>query len=112
VTCGIPSSTSDQRRWPPGVSLGIVELKKTGKLQKACQYRRSLYKNNKIEQDHGFIKKRIVASQWFRSVEGALQTIQGYEAMHMIRKGQVRWLKKGDIAGQVRPVNRVFGLAA
>jgi hypothetical protein len=22
--------------------------------------------------------------------------------MHMIRKGQVRWLAKGDIAGQVR----------
>jgi transposase-like protein len=33
-----------------------------------------------IEQDHRFIKKRIVASQWFRSVEGALNTIQRYEA--------------------------------
>jgi transposase-like protein len=40
--------------------------------------------NNIIEQDHCFIKKRIVASQWFRSVEGAVNTIQGYEAMHMI----------------------------
>jgi transposase, IS6 family len=65
-----------------------------------------------IEQDHRFIKKRIVTGQWFGSVEGALRTIQGYEAMHMIRKGQVRWLKKGDIAGQVRFVNHVFGLAA
>jgi hypothetical protein len=24
------------------------------------------------------------------------------EAMHMIRKGQVRWLAKGDIAEQIR----------
>jgi hypothetical protein len=32
--------------------------------------------------------------------------------MHRIRKGQIRWLKKGDIAGQVRFINRVFGLAA
>src|SRR3954467_3972219 len=31
------------------------------------------------------IKKRIVASQWFRSVHGTLNTIPGYEAMHMLR---------------------------
>ena len=68
--------------------------------------------NNVIEQDHRFVKKRIVASQWFRSVEGALNTIQGYEAMHMIRKGQIRWLQKGNVVAQVRFVNRVFGLAA
>ncbi len=42
----------------------------------------------------------------------AVNTIQGYEAMHMIRKGQIRWLPKGDIAGQVRFVNCAFGLAA
>jgi transposase-like protein len=33
------------------------------------------YLNNIVEQDHRFIKKRIAASLWFRSVEGALQTI-------------------------------------
>ena len=40
------------------------------------------------------MKKRIAASLWFRSVDGALRTIQGYEAMNMIRKGQVSWLPK------------------
>jgi transposase, IS6 family len=90
----------------------IADLKRSGELPNRCQYRRSPYKNNRIEQDHRFIKKRIVASQWFRSIEGALHTIQGYEAMHMLGKGQIRWLKKGDIAEQVRFVNRVFGLAA
>jgi len=39
------------------------------------------------------------------SAEGALNTIQGYEAMRMSRKGQIRWLKKGDVAGQVHFVN-------
>jgi hypothetical protein len=43
----------------------------------------------------------VAASLWFRTVEGALRTIAGYEAMNMIRKGQIRWLAKGDIAGQV-----------
>ena len=68
--------------------------------------------NNVLEQDHRFVKKRIAASLWFRSVDGALRTIQGYEAMNMIRKGQVSWLAKGDIVGQVRFIERMFGLAA
>ena len=70
------------------------------------------YLNNLIEQDHRFIKKRIAASLWFRSVDGAVNTIEGYEAMHMIHKGQIRWLPKGDALGQVRFVNQLFGLAA
>jgi hypothetical protein len=52
--------------------------------------------NNVIERDQRFIKKRITASLGFRSVEGACRTIEGYEAMHAIRKGQVRWVAKGD----------------
>jgi transposase-like protein len=65
-----------------------------------------------LEQDHRFVKKRIAASLWFRSVDGALRTIAGYEAMNMIRKGQVRWLAKGDVVGQVRFVERLFGIQA
>jgi len=49
-----------------------------------------------IEQDHCFVKKRITASQGFRSVDGALNTIAGYEAMNAIRKGQLRWPPKGE----------------
>jgi hypothetical protein len=47
---------------------------------------------------------------WFRSVDGALRTIAGYEALDMIRKGQVKWLAKDDVAGQVRFVERLFGI--
>jgi IS6 family transposase len=68
--------------------------------------------NNIIEQDHRFVKKRGVASQWFRSVDGALSTIAGYEAMNIIQKGQIRWLAKGDIVGQARFMKRTLGLAA
>ena len=68
--------------------------------------------NNVIEQDHRFITKRIAASLWFRSVEGALRTIDGYEAMHLIRKGQIRWLQKGDVVGQRQFIHNLFGIAA
>jgi transposase, IS6 family len=65
-----------------------------------------------VEQDHRFIKKRIAASLWFRSVKGAVNTIAGYESMYMIRKGQVRWLAKGYITGQVGFIHQIFGIAA
>jgi len=68
--------------------------------------------NNVLEQDHRFVKKRVAASLWFRSVDGALRTIAGYEAMNMIRKGRVRWLAKGDVVGQVHFIERVLGIAA
>ena len=58
------------------------------------------------------MKKRIAASLGFRYVDGALRTIQGYEAMNKIRKGQIGWLAKGDVIEQVRFINQTFGIAA
>jgi len=51
--------------------------------------------NNVLEQDHRAIKRRVRASQHFRSFWGAWRTIAGYEAIHMIRKGQAY----GSVAG-------------
>ncbi len=45
----------------------------------------------------------------FRRAE---RTIQGYAAMHMIRKGQIRRLVKGDATAQIRFIQRIFRLAA
>jgi len=41
-----------------------------------------------------------------------VNTIAGHEAMHMIRKGQVRWLAKGNTLGQRAFVHELFGIAA
>jgi transposase-like protein len=96
----------------PAYTCAITELKGSGELSRRCRCRPSPYLNNILEQDHRFVKKRIAANLWFRSIDGALNTIDGYEAMHMIRKGQVRWLAKGDVIGQVGFINRLFGIAA
>jgi transposase, IS6 family len=97
----------------PAYARAIAELKRSGDLSRRCRCRSSSpYLNNVIEQDHRFIKKRIAASLWFRSAEGALRTIDGYEAMHLIRKGQIRWLPKGDVVGQRRFIHALFGIAA
>ena len=96
----------------PAYAHAIAELKEAGELSARCRCRTAPYLNNIVEQDHRFIKKRIAASLGFRSVTGAVNTIGGYEAMHMIRKGQVRWLAKGDVVGQVRFINQTLGIAA
>jgi transposase, IS6 family len=84
----------------PAYSSAFTELTRSGKLGRRCRCRSSPYLNNIIERDHRFIKKRITVSLGFRSAEGASRTIEGCEAMHTIRKGQIRWLGKGDVVGQ------------
>jgi transposase-like protein len=62
----------------PAYATAISELKESGELGRRCRCRPSPYINNVLEQDHRFIKKRIAASLWFRSVGGALNTIAWY----------------------------------
>jgi len=96
----------------PANAGAVAELKQTGELGRGCRCRTAPYLNNIIEQDHRFIKKRITASLGFRSVDGACRTIEGYEAMHAIRKGQVRWVAKGDPIAQRQFIHTIFGIAA
>jgi IS6 family transposase len=65
---------------------------------------------NVLEQDHRAIKRRISASQHFRSFWGAWRTIAGYEAIHMIRKRQACWSAAGAKVGL--PHRFILGLFA
>lgn len=68
------------------------------------------YLNNLIEQDHRFIKRLVKLGLGFFSFETAWRTLQGYEVMNMIRKGQIEDVAKGDIPAQVHFISAVFGL--
>jgi len=50
--------------------------------------------------------------QCFRSFHMAEQTLDGVEAMHMIRKGQVKRLDEREALGQAKFVESLFGIAA
>jgi transposase-like protein len=78
----------NQHRRARRLSLAIVRLKSVGALEENCRHRPVQYLNNVLEQDHWAIKRRVRASQHFRSFWGAWRTIAGYEVIHMIRKGQ------------------------
>ncbi len=77
-----------------------------------CKLRRVKYLNNIIEQDHRFVKKKVRASQCFKSFQTAAATIEGIEAMNMIRKGQVKRLAGNDSQRQAKFVLSLFQIAA
>ena len=112
LSAGAPSPRVINVDGHPAYGGAVAELKQTGELSPRCRCRTAPYLNNIVEQDHRFIKKRIAASLGFRSVEGACRTIEGYEAMHAIRKGQVRWVAKRDAVAQRQFIHTIFGIAA
>ncbi len=88
------------------------ELQVEGAVPDSCELRQVKYLNNLVEQDHRFIKRRVKPGLGFFSVETAWNTLQGYEVMNMVRKGQMRGVEKGDSMGQIAFIARLFGVAA
>jgi len=65
-----------------------------------------------VEQDHRTVKKRTWLAKGYGSFPTAWRTLQGIEAMQMIRKGRVRWIPKDDSIAQTSFIAELFGIAA
>jgi transposase-like protein len=96
----------------PAYPAAVRELKAEGTLPRRVRLRQCRYLNNLVEQDHRFVKKRVWLAKGYGSFQSAWRTLQGIETMHMINKGRVRWLAKGDAVGQAHFVASLFGTAA
>jgi len=90
----------------------IADLKITGHLPENVELRQVKYLNNLVEQDHRFIKRLTKPGMGFFSFETASRTLQGYEIVNMMRKGQMHDVKKGDIRSQVAFISKLFGVAS
>ena len=108
----IRSPVSSTRTRPAFYGSAIAGVKKEGLLRRRCRHRPVQYLNNILEQDHRAIKRRVKAKQGFREFQAARRTIQGYEAMHMIRKGQARWVSGSEVRRQIQFINNLFEVAA
>ena len=95
----------------PIYSSAIPAIKKEGTLRRRCRHRPIQYLNNIIEQDHRAVKRRVNAKQASREFQAARRTIQGYEAINMMRKGQVRWASGTKVRRQIQFINQLFELA-
>jgi transposase, IS6 family len=96
----------------PIYNSALADIKKDGTLRRRCRHRPVQYLNNILEQDHRAVKRRVNAKQGFSEFQAARRTIQGYEEISMLRKGQVRRVPGTDVRRQNRFIERLFELAA
>ena len=89
----------------------LNEMKAAGALSAACELRQRKYLNNLVEQDHRFIKRLVKPGMGFFSFETAWRTLQGYEVINMVRKGQMQGVSKGDSLRQAAFLAELFGVA-
>jgi IS6 family transposase len=87
-------------------------MKKDGELWRCSRLRHVKYLNNIVEQDHRNVKRLTSPGLGFGNFWTARRTLAGYEAMAMIRKGQVRNIGGRDIKGQARFIAMLFEVAA
>ena len=72
------------------------------------------YFNNIIEADHGKLKRLIKPTLGFKLMKTAYATLKDFKIMRMFRKRQFHaWFQSAaGIAGEVRLINRQFGIYA
>jgi transposase-like protein len=111
---------ADHRRLPFTISVdknaaypeAFTSSKDERVLPHDCKLRRVKYLNNIIEQDHRFVKKKARAAQCFKKFYTSERTLEGIEAMNMMRKGQVKRLGGDDPQSQAKFVLGLFQIAA
>ncbi len=96
----------------PAYPRAVRELKRAGQLWRFSRLRQCEYPNNVVEQDHCRIKRLVRPGLGFDSLRTARRTLAGYEAMAMIRKGQVNKVGGRDMNAQANFVAGQFGVAA
>lgn len=92
--------------------VAVKRLKGDETLSETTELRQKKYLNNIIEQDHRGIKKLVKPGKGFKSFNTARRTLKGYEAMNMIRKGQVKGITQGNSLAQTKFIAKIFGVTA
>ena len=87
-------------------------MKRSGELWRFAKLRQVKFLNNIVEQDHRRIKRLVRSGLGFKTFVTATQTIAGYEAMAMIRKGQIVRAPANDMGAQRDFIATLFGAAA
>ena len=96
----------------PAYPKAVTEMKDDGEMWRRSRLRQVKYLNNIIEQDHRRIKRLTRPGLGFGGSWTARRTLAGFEAMAMIRKGQVRNIRGNDIRAQSKFIAELFQIAA
>ena len=96
----------------PAYPCAIEQMKKDEELWRRQRLRQCKYLNNIVEQDHRRVKRLVRPGLGFGNFHTARRTLAGYEAMAMIRKGQVHRVGGRDMRAQATFVAELFQVAA
>ncbi len=87
----------------PAYGDAIRQLKEEGKCPEDLGHRQVKYLNNRVEADHGKLKRLINPVRGFQSMKTAYATIKGFEVMYMFKKGQFNlWQYGQGLVGEIR----------
>jgi IS6 family transposase len=92
----------------PTYPIAVRALQREGILPTGTRWRCPAHGNNRVEQDHRAVQRRLKAKQSFRSLAGAKCTVAGYEAMYMLRKGQVNTCARGNVTKQIETITQLL----
>jgi transposase-like protein len=96
----------------PAYPCAVEQMKEDGELWRFARLRQCKFLNNIVEQDHRRVKRLIRPGLGFDGFHTARRTLAGYEAMAMIRKGQIRGMGGRDIQAQATFIAELFQAAA
>jgi len=93
----------------PTFGPAIAQLKEEGKCPKDTVHRQVKYLNNRVEADHGKLKRLINPVRGLKSLKTAYATIKGFEVIRLFRKGKMNtWINGQGLPGEIRLIERQF----
>jgi transposase-like protein len=99
--CDHPQSINTDKN--PTYGKAITALKTEGKCNPDLEHRQVKYLNNRIESDHGKLKRLIKPTLGFKSMKTAYATIKGFEVMRMFKKGRFNiWTYGKGVQGEIQ----------
>jgi IS6 family transposase len=90
----------------------VDEMEADGELWRRSRLRQCKFLNNIVEQDHRRIRRLVRSGLGFGGFWTARRTLAGFEAMAMVRKGQVRKVGGRDMRAQAGFITELFQAAA
>ncbi len=96
----------------PAYPRAVAEMKDDGELWRFSRLRRSKFLNNVVEQDHRRVERLVRPGLGFGGFHTARRTLAGYEAMALVRKGQVGNIGGRDMRAQTTFAAELFQIAA
>jgi transposase-like protein len=96
----------------PAYNQAIAELKAENQSYAHIEHRKVKYLNNRLESDHGKLKRLIKPMLGFKSMKSANSSITGYEVMRMFKKGQFDSWMNAKAVNEAQFINELFEVYA